>query len=96
MADNAHVVMDNEDEDNGVIITVLSKGNIIDYIIPSFSVLCVRLVEIKIQYHDEHGNLIISDAFAKDCKEMNHPLPAFAKLNYNYENACLIEVCFFW
>ena len=38
MADGANdEVVDNQDnEDIGVLITVLSKGNIIDYVIPSF------------------------------------------------------------
>ena len=55
---------------------------------------CAKLVEVKIQYYNKDGNLTISDAFGKDCEEMNHPLLAFAKVNYGYENACVIEVRF--
>ena len=84
----------NNAEDSCAIVTVLSKGNLIDYVIPSFPVYCAKLVEVKIQYQNENGHLTISDAFAKDCEEMNHSLPAFAKINYGYENACVIEVGF--
>ena len=85
-------VTDNVDEDNGTIITVLSNGNAISYVIPSFPVYCAKLVEVKIQYYNEDRNLKICNAFAKDCEDMNHPLPAFAKVNYGYENAFVVEV----
>ena len=39
----------NAEEDSGAIVTVLSKGNLIDYVIPSFPVYCAKLVEVKIQ-----------------------------------------------
>lgn len=48
-------VTDNVDEDNSAIITVLSKGNTINYVIPSFPVYCAKLVEVKIQYYNKDG-----------------------------------------
>ena len=41
---------------------------------PTFPVYSANLVEVKIQYQDEDGNLQISDAFMKDCEEMNHSI----------------------
>ena len=91
MADGVNdEVVDNQDnEDIGVLITVLSKRNVIDYVFPSFPVYCARLVEVKIQYYTEDGKLTITDAFVKDCE---HPLPSFAKVEYSYKNACVVEV----
>ena len=73
---------DNVEDDDITIITVLSKGNTISYVTPSFPVYSANLVEVKIQYQDEAGNLQISDAFAKDCDDMDYPLPAFSKLKH--------------
>ena len=40
-------VMDSDDKHIGVLITVLSKGNVIDYVIPSFPVYCPKLMEVS-------------------------------------------------
>ena len=73
-------------------VTILSKGKVIQYRIPSFPVYKAELVEIKIQYEEEDGNVLVFDAFARYCDDINHELPAIAMIPYSFDNAFMIEV----
>jgi len=40
-------------------LTILSKGKVIQYRVPSFPVYKAEIVEIKIQYEEEDGNVLV-------------------------------------
>jgi len=73
-------------------ITVLGKGQVFLYIIPSFPVCKATLQEVKLQQEDDHGNVYVFDGFARKCDLLNHPLPAMAKIPFSYENTFIINV----
>ena len=74
-------------------ITVLAKGDTVEYIIPSFPVFGTRLTEVKLQYESNEEELMIFDGFARHCEALNHPLPASLCISNNYNSAFIIEVC---
>ena len=74
------------------VLTVLSKGDTIHYIVLSFPVYSAELVEIKVQWEDEDGSLLVFDAFTRKCDLLDHQLPAIAKILFSYDNAFIIEV----
>ena len=78
--------------ENNSVLTVLSKGDTIHYIVPSFPVYSAELVEIKVQWEDEDRSLLVFDAFTRKCDLLNHQLPAIAKILFSYDNAFIIEV----
>lgn len=73
-------------------LTILSKGKVIQYRVLSFPVCKAELVEIKIQYEEEDGNVLVFGAFARYCDDINHNLPAIAIILYSFDNAFMIEV----
>ena len=84
-----------EDDERGedfVALTIQAKGCTFNYVVPSFPVFNVNLTEVKLQWEDGDGEVHIFDGFARDCNEMDHPLPAVVKIYYSYENAFIIEV----
>ena len=82
--------------ENNSVLTVLSMGNTIHYTIPSFPVYSAELVEVKVQWEDEDGSLLVFDAFARNCDLLDHQLPAIAEIPFSYDNAFIIEVrCIF-
>ena len=78
--------------ENNSVLTVLSKGDTINYIVPSFPVYSTELVEVKVQWEDEDGSLLVFDAFTRKCDLLDHQLPAIAKILFIYDNAFIIEV----
>jgi len=53
-------------------VAVLSKGNVIQYVIPSSPALKVNLREVKLQwYEEETKTLHIFNGFARHCNEMD-------------------------
>ena len=83
---------DDERSEDFVVLTILVKGCTFNYVVPSFSVFNVNLTEVKLQREDGDGEVHSFDGFARDCNEMDHPLPAVVKIYYSYENAFIIEV----
>ena len=85
---------DNEEEIdcNKARITVLAKGHVINYVIPSFPVFETRLVKVKLQWINSCGELEVFDCFARDCAALNHALPADLIVPYNCQYAFVIEV----
>lgn len=77
---------------NYTYLAVLGKGKTFSYIIPSFPVLKPELQEVKLQYTDDDGSLCVFDGFARLCDQMDHALPAMARLQQHYENAFFIKV----
>lgn len=74
-------------------ITILAKGNTVDYVVPSFPVFSTRLTEVKLQWENCEGELEVFDGFAHDCEALNHTLPAALKIPYGFQHAFIIEVC---
>ena len=72
-------------------ITVLAKGDTVEYIIPSFPPFGARLTEVKLQYESDEG-LMVFDGFAHHCEALDHPLPASLCISNNYNSAFIIEV----
>ena len=60
--------------ENNSVLTVLSMGNTIHYTIPSFPVYSAELLEVKVQWEDEDGSLLVFDAFARNCDLLDHQL----------------------
>ena len=78
-----------------VLVTILTKGNTIEYVVRSFPVFAVELVEVKLQWEDgETGEVHVFDGFTQNCKEIDHPLLGIAKVYYSYQNAFIIEVSY--
>ena len=63
-----------------------------DYTIPSFPIYSSELVEVKVQWEDKDGSLLMFDAFARNCDLLNHQLPAIAEIPFSYDNPFIIEV----
>ena len=53
-------------------ITILAKGDTVEYFIPSFPPYGARLTEVKLQYESDEG-LMVFDGFACHCKALDHP-----------------------
>lgn len=75
-----------------VLITVLAKGDTIEYVVPSFPVFGAKLTEVKLQWESCEGEIMVFDGFARSCEALEHPLPAIMKVLYSYVNAFIIEV----
>lgn len=77
------------------IVPVLECGEVIDYTIPSFSVITVKLRKMKYQCNvsDEAGNSVfkIADGFIKDDPSLNRSYPAEVVVGSSDDSACLIE-----
>ena len=80
------------DDDFNVKIIVLAKGNTFLYVVPSFPIFKTTLQEVKLQWEEPGGAIHVFDGFARECKLLDHPLPAVAKIMFSYENAFIIEV----
>jgi len=62
-------------------VSVLSKGNVIQYVIPSFPALKVNLREVKFQWYEEETKILhVFDGFACHCDKMDCDLPAIAEI----------------
>ena len=62
-----------------VLVTILTKSNTIEYVVPSFPVFAVELVEVKLQWEDgETGEVHVFDGLTRNYKEIDHPLPGIA------------------
>ena len=83
-----------EPDGTGVYVTVLTTGDLIQYTVPSFPVFKATLREVKLQWEEECGTVHVFDAFARDCDQLDHRLPALAEVAFQYENAFIIEVCY--
>lgn len=80
------------DDDFNVEITILAKGNTFLYVVPSFLIFKATLQEVKLQWEEPGGEIQVFDGFARQCKLLDRPLPAVAKIMFSYENAFIIEV----
>ena len=75
-----------------VYVTVLTVGDLIQYTVPSFPVFKATLREVKLQWEEEDRIIHVFDAFAHDCDQLDHHLPAMVEVPFEYENAFIIEV----
>ena len=81
----------NKDNTDYTDVTIFSVGAAFDYIIPSFHVLSVRLVEVKLQWEDLDTEIF--DGFIRECDHLrNVELPAIARLLHGCRSACFVEV----
>ena len=85
----AHETFNMED---AVHVTVLTVGDLVQYTVPSFPVFKATLREVKLQWEDKDKTIQVFDAFARDCDQLDHHLPAMAEVPFDYENAFIIEV----
>ena len=53
-----------EPHEDFVLITILSKGDTIDYVVPSFPVFGAKLTEVKLQWDSCEGEVMVFDGFA--------------------------------
>jgi len=74
-------------------VTILAKGDMFLYTVPSFPVFKATLQQVKLQWEESNGDIKIFDGFAKKCDTSDtKPLPAVAKIEFSYENVFTIEV----
>jgi len=78
------------------IVTILAKGNTFNYVIPSFPVFNADIVELKLQREeicrDGSTKLHVFNGFARDSKDLDHPLPGMVCIEFSYNCAFMIEV----
>ena len=80
------------DESDFTEMIVLSKGRVLQYVVPSFPVYKPVLREVKLQWK-ENDVIHVFDGFARECKEMDqHDVPAMARIYNSFGNAFVIEV----
>ena len=79
--------------ENFSVLTILAKGSMFSYTVPSFN---ANIVEVKFQWEQIHKNksseMHVFDRFAKNCKDLDHPLPGTACIEFNNDCAFMIEV----
>ena len=75
-----------------VLIAVLAKRDMIEYMVPSFPVFGANLTEVKLQWDSCVREVMVFDGFAWSCEVLDHLLPAVMKVKYSYKNAFIIEV----
>ena len=74
-------------------VEVLQTGSLLEYVVPSFPVFKPLIREAKFRWKDiEDGTLHVFDGFVRECENLNHHLPAVARLPVSHDNAFLIEV----
>ena len=82
--------------DDFVEVSVLTKGNTLHYVVPSFPGFNAELVEVKLQWEEYHKGLLpelhVFDGFARNCENLDHPLPATAYVEFSYDCAFIIHV----
>ena len=75
-----------------IFVTMLTTGDLIQCTVLSFPVLKAMLREVKIQWEEESRTIQVFDTFVRDCDQLDHHLPAMAKVHFDYENAFIIKV----
>lgn len=73
-------------------ITVLAKGNTIDYVVPSFPVFSAKLTEVKLQWENCKGEMEVFDGFVRDCEALNYRLPATLEILYSFQHRLSFQV----
>ncbi|XP_065894132.1 uncharacterized protein [Dysidea avara] len=77
------------------ILTMLARGNVINYIVPSFPIFNTDIVEVKLQWEeiceDGSSKLHVFDRFTRYCENLDHPLPAAMCIEQRYVCAFMIE-----
>ena len=63
-----------------VLIAALAKGDMIEYVVPSFPVFVDKLTEVKLQWDSCDGEVMVFDGFARSCEALDHLLPAVMKV----------------
>ncbi|XP_065884179.1 uncharacterized protein [Dysidea avara] len=95
MAEAEGLCGEDGDHDDFVEITMLKKGDTIHYVVASFPVVKVELVEVKLQWEEYCEGLPpeihVFDGFARSCPNIDHPLPAIAHVPFNYDCAFIIN-----
>ena len=81
---------------NFSVLTILAKGNTFNYIVPSFPVFNADIVEVKFQWEEIHEDrsteLHVFDGFARNCQDLDHPLPGIVRIEFSYDCAFMIKV----
>ena len=76
-----------------VLLTILAKGDMIEYVVPSVPVFGAKLTEVKLQCDSCKGELIVFDWFAWSCDALDHFLPVIMKVSKcSYKNVFMIKV----
>lgn len=78
--------------DDCLMVTVLQKGSVLSYTIPSFPVYSADLRHVKLQYEENNGSVEVIDSFMQECGLLEHTLPAMARVEYDNDHAFLIDV----
>ena len=77
--------------EGSVELSVLEVGRVIDYAIPSFHVLSVRLREAKFQL-EEASKTLTFEGFMRACDLTSVPMPAIALVPKGCKGACFVKV----
>ena len=77
-------------------LAVMKIGNSpVEYTIPSFPVISVRLWEVRLQWegNGDDTDRQCFDGFIRDCDLLQSArLPAIARIPFGHEHACFVEV----
>ena len=75
-----------------LIVPILRIGKIVSYTIPSFSVITVKLREIKYQCQLPDKSLHTVDGFIREDQSLQRSYPAEVLVKKGSENACMVDV----
>ena len=75
-----------------VIVPILSIGKVVSYTIPSFSVITVKLREVKYQCQLPDKSLAVVNGFIREDLSLQRCYRAEVLVKKGSENACVVEV----
>ena len=82
-----------DDSDDRVLVPILQYGELVNYTIPSFPVVSVRLRRITYQGYLSDDRLKVVDGFIRDdCSLWEHTYPTQIVVGLHPSKACLVEV----
>jgi hypothetical protein len=77
-----------QDDDEHLLVTILSTGRRMSYTVPSFPVITTQLCEVKYQLVDDNQ---IYDGYIRDCPGLVRPYPSLLKVCSNYTKAFTVD-----
>ena len=82
----------NERDDDEIEVCFVSCKDVIEYVIPSFPVLSVRLRHMKYELKDDRsGSVMLLDGCMKDDESLRRTYPAHASIRRDYKSAFLVK-----
>lgn len=83
---------DDDVDEDCLLISVLKKGAVVEYNIPTFPAITVQLREVQLQCEGDDGSVVLIDGFMRECELTNQPLPALAEVPYDLSHAFFVDV----